>query len=314
MNHLKRAFDSQNQWWKFLLVFIISFIAGQLLGGIPLMAVFIFNGVKNGGTVKQPENTMDFSAYGIDPNFGLALMVLPFIAMLAIGALLIRWFHKRTLKDVINGGQNIRWERLISGFVLWAGIAAIYLIVDYRLNPDNFDVRLNLSKLIPLVIVAIVFIPFQAGTEEYFFRGYLAQGVAGWTKHPLLAIAIPSVLFGLMHAFNPEVKEYGFWLTMPQYILFGVFFGLVSVLDDGIEMAIGAHAGNNIFSAIFVTNKASALQTPALLLQHEVFPLKDLIFLFLVSILFVLLMSKRYKWNFQTLFTKIKPEKEQSFM
>jgi membrane protease YdiL (CAAX protease family) len=233
-------------------------------------------------------------------------MVIPFIAMLFIGALLVWSFHKRSLKDILNGGrQKIRWERLISGFSLWVIIAAIYLIVDVKLNPDNFDMHVNLTKFIPLIFVAIVFIPFQAGTEEYFFRGYLAQGVAGWTKQPLLAIIIPSVLFGLMHAFNPEVKEYGFWLTMPQYILFGVFFGLVSVLDDGIEMAIGAHAGNNIFSAIFVTTKASALQTPALLLQHKVFPLRDLVLLLFVSILFVVLMSKKYKWNFKVLFEKL---------
>ena len=293
-----------------MLVLIVSFFAGQLLGGIPLIGIIILKGVQNGGNFTPPENSVDLSAYGIDPNFGLALMVLPFIAMLVIGALLVWSFHKRSLKDVLNGGRNIRWERLISGFVLWVVIMAIYLIIDVKLNPDNFDVRFNLSKIIPLVIVAVVFIPFQAGTEEYFFRGYLAQGVAALTKQRWLTIVIPAIFFGLLHLFNPEVKEYGFWLAMPQYILFGIFFGLVSVLDDGIEMAIGAHAGNNIFSAIFVTTKASALQTPALLFQHEVLPLKELIFLVLASILFTTLMSKKYKWNFQILFKKIKSSKE----
>ena len=72
-----------------------------------------------------------------------------------------------------------------------------------------------------------------------------------------------SVLFGLMHAFNPEVEEFGFFTMMPQYILFGLIFGIVTILDDGIEAAIGAHAANNIFLCIMVTHNSSALQTPA---------------------------------------------------
>ena len=51
---------------------------------------------------------------------------------------------------------------------------------------------------------------------------------------------------------------------MPQYIVFGLIFGIITILDDGIEAAMGAHAANNIFLCIMVTNESSALQTPAL--------------------------------------------------
>jgi len=307
MKHLERAFDGQNQWWKFLLVFILAFIIGQFLGAIPLIFTMIFSGAFSGEKAASSENIIDFSVYGIDPVLGLALMVIPFVTTLIIAVLLVRSFHKRSLKDVINGGISFRWERMFSGFVLWAGIVIILVFVDFQTNPDNFDIRFDPVKLITLSLVAIIFIPFQSGAEEYFFRGYLAQGVAGWTKRRWTAIFIPAILFGLLHSSNPEVKEYGFWVTMPQYILFGIFFGLVSILDDGIEMAIGAHAGNNIFSAIFVTTKASALQTPALLYQHEVYPIRDLLYLFLASTLFIVLMSARYKWNYRILWKKIRP-------
>jgi membrane protease YdiL (CAAX protease family) len=40
---------------------------------------------------------------------------------------------------------------------------------------------------------------------------------------------------------------------MPQYVLFGLVFGIITVLDDGIEAAVGAHAANNIFLCIMVT-------------------------------------------------------------
>lgn len=85
---------------------------------------------------------------------------------------------------------------------------------------------------------------------------------------------IPAVIFALIHSFNPKVKEFGFWTSMPGYLTFGLVFGIASVLDDGIEVAIGAHSINNVLSSIFVTSKSSVLQTPALLLQKEVEPQK----------------------------------------
>ena len=310
MKHLERAFDGENQWWKFLLVFLFAFIIGQLLGSIPLIFAIIFSGAYNIENTASSENIMDLSVYGIDPVLGLALMVIPFITTLIIAILLVRSLHKRTLKDVINGGINFRWERMLSGLVIWVGIGIILVFADYKINPDNFDVRFDPGRLIVLAVVAIIFIPFQSATEEYFFRGYLAQGIAGWTNRRWTAILISAILFGSMHASNPEVEEYGFWVTMPQYILFGIFFGLVSVLDDGIEMAVGVHAGNNIFSAIFVTTKASALQTPALLYQHEVYPVQNLLYLLLASTLFIVLMSARYKWNYRILWNKIRPDEK----
>ena len=51
-----------------------------------------------------------------------------------------------------------------------------------------------------------------------------------------LVIIIPGVLFGLMHIANPEVKEYGFWLTIPQYVMFGLFFGLIITICIGLPL------------------------------------------------------------------------------
>ena len=109
---------------------------------------------------------------------------------------------------------------------------------------------------------------------------------------------------------NPEVKEYGFWVVMPQYILFGLVFGLMAVLDDGIETAMGAHAANNIFIAIFVTAKASVLQTPALFVNNHVDPVKDLIMMTLAAVLIMAILAKKYNWNFALMNQRVKGEIE----
>jgi hypothetical protein len=88
---------------------------------------------------------------------------------------------------------------------------------------------------------------------------------------------------------------------MPQYLIFGLVFGLVSILDDGIETAIGAHAANNVILSIFLTSSASAFQTPSLLIQHRVNPVTDLLFLAVISLVFVFALKAKYKWNWSVL-------------
>ena len=116
-----------------------------------------------------------------------------------------------------------------------------------------------------------------------------------------------SILFGLMHSLNPEVKEFGFLTMMPQYILFGLIFGVITIMDDGIEAAMGAHAANNIFLCIMVTNKSSALQTPAFYEQINIYPWTEFAGLLLTGIVFVVILKIIFKWDsFAVLFENLR--------
>ncbi|WP_420582927.1 CPBP family intramembrane glutamic endopeptidase [Reichenbachiella sp.] len=165
---------------------------------------------------------------------------------------------------------------------------------------------MNWTSFLPLVLIAVLLIPIQTTFEEYILRGYFAQGVAGLTKNRWLAVLVPGLVFALLHAFNPEVEAHGFWTVMPQYITFGLLFGLISVLDDGIELAIGAHAVNNVFLALFLTNKDSVLQTPAVFEQLEVYPMRDTITLVVLSVVFFIVLMKKYNWDISLLSNKVK--------
>jgi hypothetical protein len=307
MRHLENILDKQNQWWRYLVMFLTVFVAANFIGGIPLLLVIAFKSIQGDGAVNADSSVMmDLSQYGIDQNLMLVLMLIPFIISLVFFALLIKPLNKQSFKEVINGTDRIRWRKFFYAFFVWIVIMAIYLIIEISLNPDNFILNFSLWSFVPLVLIAIILIPFQTSFEEVMFRGYLSQGVAAWTNNRLMVVLIPAIMFGMMHVFNPEIKEYGFWITMPQYIIFGIVFGLIIVFDDGIETAMGAHAANNIFLSIFVTFKASALQTPALFVQKELDPVKDLITLIVISFLFVFILYRKYKWDIKVLFLPVK--------
>jgi membrane protease YdiL (CAAX protease family) len=302
MTHLERALDKQNQWWKYLVLILAAFFGGQMIGSLPLLAVIGYKTAQGGSAPAfDSDNLADLSRYGISPNLGLFLMILPFITSLIAMALLLKPLHKRTLWETINGTNSIRWGKVLFGAAVWAGLLAIYLGIAYLINPGNFQFSFNISSFIPLALTSILLIPFQAGFEEVLFRGYLAQGFAAWTRSRWLAIIIPGLLFGLMHTANPEVEEFGFWMAMPQYVLLGLVLGLISTLDDGIETAIGAHTANNIFASTILTYKSSVLQTPALINQLEMDPGKETVATAIVCVLFVAVLAYKYKWKFSTL-------------
>ncbi len=310
MNHLERALDNQNQWWKYLVVFLVGFVGANIIGGIPLMIVMLSKmAASNGELALDPDNMMDLTALGIDSNLGLVLLLLPLATGLFAIALMFKPLHRRTVSEVINGTDRIRWGRFFSGLVIWGCIMVLMVGIDFILNPANFEVRFHLNSFLILVAVSLLLIPLQTTFEEVLFRGYLAQGVGAWTRNRWLVLFIPAILFGLVHVGNPEVKAYGFWIAMPQYIAFGLLFGLTSILDDGIEIAMGAHAINNIMSSILITSEASALQTHALLKQQNVDPARDLWILLLANLIFLSILAYRYGWRFKVLNERIEEKR-----
>jgi membrane protease YdiL (CAAX protease family) len=143
----------------------------------------------------------------------------------------------------------------------------------------------------------LLLIPFQAAFEEVLFRGYLMQGLAVLARNRWIPVLSTSILFGLMHGLNPEVMQYGFLTMMPQYIFFGIVFAVLTMFDDGIELAIGAHAANNIFLSVLVTHEDMALQTPALYEQIQIYPWKEFGGLVLQSLIFLAIMALVFKWK-----------------
>ena len=307
MKFLEQSFDRQNQFWKYLVVFLAAFIGGQILGGIPLLGVMIYKSIASGGHIAlNPDNFMDFTVFGISKNWGLFLLMIPFAAILFLSIVLIRLLHKRSFTQTVNGTRKIRIKRCLVGAAVWGILLVIDLMSSYLLHPENYRLQFNLSAFIPLLFVSVIMVSIQSTAEEFLFRGYLTQGVAGWTKSRWLAILIPGILFGLMHGINPEVKEFGFWIAMPEYVFWGLLFGLIVVLDDGIELAIGMHVANNVFSSLFITHKASALQTDAVFeMTNPTMSVKDVIGFVIIGMIALAFFAWKYKWNFKILNHKI---------
>jgi len=316
MNHLESSFTGKNNLWRYVIMFAAVLIASNTIGAIPLLIAYVIKAASDPEVIsKIAANPDNLGALGLEPNLGLFMMLFPFLIGLLTFLLLVKPLNNRSFRLTINGTGIIRWNRLFIAFTVWLMLSAAYLFIYLKMDPANFNLKNTSGTLIPLIVISFIFIPFQAAFEEVLFRGYLMQGFSVMMRNRWLPLLMTSLLFGLMHAMNPEVKEYGFFTMMPQYVAFGLIFGIVTILDDGIEAAIGAHAANNIFVCIMVTHESSALQTPAVYQQHNVYPFTEFSALIVSGIVFVIIMKIILKWeSFSPLFGKVeaKSQKDQS--
>lgn len=307
MNHLESAFSGKNSIWRYILMIAVVFIVSNTIGAIPLLVAVVLKSFSNPDVFSLlSANPNDYSVIGLNPNLGLAMMLFPFIAGLVAFILLVKPLNNRTFRNTINGTGKIRWDRFFISAFIWLLLSAGYLFIYLKADPANFTINNKTTSLIMLSVVSLLLIPFQAAFEEVLFRGYLMQGFATLLRNRWFPLIMTSVFFGLMHAFNPEVKEYGFLTMIPQYVLFGLIFGIITIMDDGIEASMGAHAANNIFLCIMVTNESSALQTPALYEQHNIYPWTEFTGLLISGIIFILVLKIIFKWkDFSLVFKKI---------
>ena len=311
MNHLESTFTGKNSFWRYIVMLAAVLIVANTIGALPLILSVALKSASNPELLSQlSANPNDYSVLGIEPITLLIMMLIPFITGLFAFILLVKPLNNRTFKMTINGTGKIRWNRFFISASVWIILSALYFLIYFKLDPANFTLNNNTISLVILTVVSVLFIPFQAAFEEVLFRGYLMQGFTALIKNRWFPLIMTSILFAFLHAFNPEIKAYGFFTMMPQYIIFGLIFGIVTILDDGIEAAMGAHAANNIFLCILVTNKSSALQTPALYEQYNIHPWTEFAALAFAGIVFIIILKIIFRWNdFSVLFGKVKAVK-----
>ncbi|MDR0544306.1 MAG: CPBP family intramembrane metalloprotease [Odoribacteraceae bacterium] len=251
VDFLGKAFQGgNNRWYIYVLVLLFVFTVMAL------------------GTFPAAFHGLPYPWGGVLTPVQLSLQLLPYAAGV-IGLLVgVRWFHGKRPTDILTGRARFDVGRCLHAALIWGGILLASTGVEYALSPGEaprfqFDPLPFLGTSLALVVL----LPFQVGWEEAIFRGYLMQGAAALFKYRWIPLAFTSIFFGLLHGRNPEVERFGFWVTMPQYILMGLILGYVAIKDGGVELSLGLHFANNLLATLLVTHESSALRTPALFLD-----------------------------------------------
>jgi membrane protease YdiL (CAAX protease family) len=233
----------------------------------------------------------------LPPNTTMILMLLPFAITTVLVLVLVRTIHHISIRKFITSRAKIDWKRIGFAFMGIVMLNTFFFIVSYYENPTNFQWNFEPKAFATLFLIAIVLVPLQTSAEELFFRGYLMQGFGQIFKHRIFPLIITSLLFGFMHFGNPEIDKLG-PLLMVSYVSMGFFFGIITLMDEGLELALGYHAGNNLLISLLVTSDWTAFQTNSLFLDVSTPNVYILAFMQLPMLIILLaLFSWKYGWN-----------------
>jgi len=303
---IAQAFKFKHDIWRYIIGTVLT-VAGIFIGQIPLgVALFLELGPE-AMTITEAEMMTS-----LDSNYFLFLMLLSFAIGLVFLFIAVKQVHGQTIKSLTTSRNKIDWSRFWFAF----GLVGIFIvgatIGDYYTNPQDYQYNFQLVPFLILAAIAVIFIPVQTSAEEYFFRAYLMQGIGVLGGNRWLPLIITSVVFGGLHFFNPEVTKLGN-IIMIYYIGTGFMLGIMALMDEGIELSLGFHAANNLFTALLVTADWTAFQTNSIFkdISEPSAGWDVLIPVLVIYPIMLFIMAKKYKWTNwkEKLFGKVeKPE------
>jgi membrane protease YdiL (CAAX protease family) len=203
--------------------------------------------------------------FGADPFWLYLATNVSFLGIWLGLWLALKFLHRRGFRTLVTPAPGISWSRIATGFVLWLALVALLQFVEFMLYPARAQYTFQPEEWLFFLPFVLILTPIQTSAEELLFRGYWLQGMGRLTSNVILLIVVNGVLFALPHMFNPEVTrnpESGLLLFF-SYATTGAALALFTLRDNRLELALGAHAANNLFAALIVNYADSALQTPA---------------------------------------------------
>lgn len=293
MNYIQQAYKSKLELWKYLVY------GGLFFGfmGLNFIGLIILENLDPNFDIEQLMKDQ-IAAKGAS-RFLIENLV-PFAIGLATLLVWVKFIHKQTITALTTSRPKIDWKRIFFAFFLWGFITVFFLVLDYKMSPENYQWNFKLVPFLILCVIAVIMVPLQTSFEEYLFRGYLMQGIGVLAKNKWLPLLITSLVFGLLHIANPEVEKLGY-VIMIYYIGTGLFLGIVTLMDEGMEIALGFHAANNLFTALLLTADWTAFQTHSILKDmsdpSEMGLAEIFVPVFVIFPILLFILSRKYKWT-----------------
>ncbi|MGY1630541.1 lysostaphin resistance A-like protein [Geodermatophilus sp. SYSU D01186] len=246
-----RAMRSRDwRWWRPLLGLLLITVVYTVAATVVVLAAYV--------TGAFPDlQLLDL----VDPG---VLLITNLSLIVAIPIVWLAWVAAHGMRPGWSSSvlARLRWRLLLPWTLLTlptlgAGIL-VTLLLGFLL--EGGEVTGPSSSYVWLVLVVVLTTPLQSAAEEYVFRGYLSQAIAGWIRSPragaVVAGVVTAALFSAAHA-PPDV-----WSFLDRFA-FGLAASAVVWLTGGLEAAIVLHAVNNVLVFLLAGGLGEGVTTDA---------------------------------------------------
>ncbi|MFB2895491.1 lysostaphin resistance A-like protein [Aerosakkonemataceae cyanobacterium BLCC-F50] len=302
--YLFLAKRGKNQWWRYLSAISLILFSWLVIGNIPALALIllVFYDGNDRTSFDSELNRFD----GIDLLWTYLVINFAFIVFLLALYIAVRFIHQREFISLITPRSQVKISRIVQGFLLWLILLGIACAIEYALFPQSYEFSYNPSKFFLFLPFALLLTPIQTSVEELFFRGYLMQTASLITRIRWIPIGFSSLIFAAIHLGNPEVES-NFFILALFYLGLAFFLAIVTIKDNSLELALGVHAANNLFTILLVNPINSAL--PAYpVFNYTLNPLYTLVSCAIAATIFYLIIFLKKSKNRQDNETTKTPE------
>lgn len=156
----------------------------------------------------------------------------------------------RPMKRYAEASSRFRTRLLVTGLVLVGSVMAALVLASASLGADAPALPfLTLASTslgrATYVACAIGLLVIAAAAEEVVFRGWLLKQCGAFTRNPMILMAVNGLVFAAIH-FDPSPGAFLIRAAM------GAGLTWMTLRTGGIELAIGAHAANNIIILLLI--------------------------------------------------------------
>ncbi len=286
---INQAYKGNNKFWRFLLTTLLT------------TGIFIANFILYFFVSKEQISEAYKSMEKIPKIRVLITNLLPFVFLLGLLFYLVLFLHKRNILSLSTSRDKVDYKRILFSFWLIIILNMGSFGASYFLDSSAISWNFKPAPFAVLFIISILMFPFQIAFEEYLFRGYLMQQIGVIVKNRWFPLLFTSIVFGLFHTLNPEVEKIGYGVLF-FYIGTGFLLGIMTLMDEGIELALGFHLGNNLVAALLITSDFSAIQTDAIFKYSGIENPSAILYEMLVSIVIVypiilIIFVKKFNWK-----------------
>lgn len=299
--------NGENKPWMYfagISCLIFGYLVIGSIGFIPLM-----NRALEMGVTLEELNRNNFIIFDADilkiDRFYILLAQFSLFVFAFVGIYLaIRFIHKKKFISVLTGYDQFRFSKFGFAFLIWGSLLCLTMFISYLVEPESLILQFNPSRFLILTLFCLLFLPIQTLTEELVFRGYLMQGISQVFKNGWIPLVLTSLLFTLAHMSNPEVSKHGWFIMSCYYAGFALFLGILTLIDEGLELAYGIHFANNFLSSLLITSPNSVIKTDAIFYTDTENPAAELgLWICMATVTFIIFWIK-YRWKNTNLLIK----------
>jgi uncharacterized protein len=160
-----------------------------------------------------------------------------------VGTFLVLWIFMKLVDKEHFLKLGFYTKNRLNEFILGITVGLIIMVLAYGIL--IYSGQIYFSKFnfnLEEIIISILFFTIVAFVEESLFRGYILKNLM-LSVNKYIAIIISSVLFSLLHYFNPNVDLFSLF----ELFLAGVVFGLAYLYTRNLWFPIALHLSWNLF-------------------------------------------------------------------